>query len=111
MKIAVTFLAGQVLGTFDKTKAFAVFDIENNKVTAYRLLHVEVEHRQSLVALLNQNAIDILICGRIGERARAQLRNAKIEFVAGVQGNVRNAVEEYLAGTLKNDPVKYNVDY
>lgn len=107
MRIAVTFLAGQVFGHFGKTKEFAIFDIENNKVVDNHILPVVGEGHGALAGLLHENRVDVVICGGIGEGARNALAEYGIKFVAGAQGNVRHAVEEYLAGTLENNPVKY----
>ena len=107
MRIAVTFLAGQVFGHFGKSKEFAIFDIEDNKVAANHILPVTGEGHGALASLLKAHNVDLVICGGIGEGARDALTNSGIQYIAGVQGNVRHAVEEYLTGTLEDNPVKY----
>ncbi len=107
MRIAVTFLAGQVFGHFGKTKEFAIFDIEESKVVDNHILTVVGEGHGALAKLLKDNNVDLVICGGIGEGARDALTGFGIKFIAGVQGNVRHAVEEYLMGTLEDNPVKY----
>ena len=107
MRIAVTFLAGQVFGHFGKTKEFAIFDIEESKVVDNNLLPVIGSGHGALAGLLKANNVDLVICGGIGEGARNALTDLGIKYIAGVQGNVRHAVEEYLMGTLEDNPVKY----
>ena len=107
MRIAVTFLAGQIFGHFGKTKEFAIFDIEDKKVVDNHILAVNGEGHAALAVLLKQNNVNVVICGGIGEGASNALSQYNIEVVAGVQGNVRHAVEEYLSGTLRDNPVKY----
>lgn len=107
MRIAVTFLAGQVFGHFGKTKEFAIFDIEESKVVDNNILPVVGSGHGALAGLLKANNVDLVICGGIGEGARNALTDLGIKYIAGVQGNVRHAVEEYLMGTLEDNPVKY----
>ena len=107
MRIAVTFLAGQVFGHFGKTKEFAIFDIEESKVVDNNILPVIGSGHGALAGLLKANNVDLVICGGIGEGARDALTELGIKYIAGVQGNVRHAVEEYLMGTLQDNPVKY----
>lgn len=111
MRIAVTFLAGQIFGHFGKTKQFAIFDVEDKKVSSSHLVSCAGTEHQALARFLKSNGVNVLICGGISAEETDALSEAGIEFVANVQGNVRHAVEEYLMGTLRDNPVKYSGHY
>jgi len=111
VRIAVTFLAGQVFGHFGKTKKFAFFDVEGRKVVANQLVAVGGESCTALADFLKSRGVNVVICGGISADESNALSRQGIEFVANVQGNVRHAVEEYLMGTLRDNPVKYSGHY
>ena len=111
VRIAVPFLAGQIFGHFGRTKQFAFFDIDNEKVVSNRLISVGGESCTELAGFLKNKGVNLVICGGISANESRALSNAGIEYVANVQGNVRHAVEEYLMGTLHDNPVKYSGQY
>ena len=111
VRIAVPFLAGQIFGHFGRTKQFAMFDIEGKKVVSNQLVAVGGEFCTALADFLKNRGVNVVICGGISADESHALSNAGIEFVANVQGNVRHAVEEYLMGTLHDNPVKYSGQY
>ncbi len=111
MRIAVTFLAGQIFGHFGKTKKFAMFDIEGRKVVSNQLVSADGATGASLADFLKSNGVNVVICGGISAEECDALSDSGIEFIANVQGNVRHAVEEYLMGTLRDNPVKYSGHY
>ena len=111
MRIAVPFMEGQIFGHYGRTKQFAIFDIEDRRVASGRLLSSGEASCQALAGLLKSNGVSLVICGGISAIESQSLSDAGIEFVANVQGNVRHAVEEYLTGTLADNPVKYSGHY
>lgn len=111
MRIAVTFLAGQIFGHFGRTKKFAIFDIDGKKVVSNQLINVGNETCTALADFLKNKGVNVVICGGISADESNALSRLGIEFIANVQGNVRHAVEEYLMGTLRDNPVKYSGHY
>ena len=55
-----------------------------------------------MAALLNDNGINVLICGGIGNGSVAALSEAGIEVYSGADGEADAAVEAYLNGDLKS---------
>ena len=101
MKIAVTYENGEVFQHFGKTQNFKIYDVEDNRVVSTLVVDSEGQGHGALAGVLANKGIDLLICGGIGEGARQALADAGIEVVAGAEGKADDAVEEYLAGTLK----------
>jgi FKBP-type peptidyl-prolyl cis-trans isomerase 2 len=60
---------------------------------------------EALAWLLKDCAIDVLICGGMGQGAQDALAEAGIEVCAGAEGNTDEAVAAYLAGELVNTGV------
>lgn len=102
-KIAVTFENQEIFQHFGKSKQFAVYTVEDNKVRERMILECGGSGHSALAALLEDNEIDVLICGGIGGGAKDALKEKGIELVAGASGNADEAVEAYLDGTLAHD--------
>ena len=75
------------------------------------LLAAGDESQTELARFLKTKGVNLVICGGISAAECDALSNEGIEFIANVQGNVRHAVEEYLMGTLIDNPVKYTGQY
>ena len=101
MIIAVTCENNEVFQHFGHTPAFAIFTAENTTITGEKLLECGDSGHGALATLLAAENVDVVICGGIGAGAIAALKNTNIKVVGGASGNVREAAEKYLAGSLK----------
>ena len=102
MKIAVTYENGNIFQHFGHTEEFKVYDVQDGKVVSSEILSSNGTGHGALAGLLNDKAIDVLICGGIGGGAQAALSERGIELCAGASGNADEAVEAYLRGELVN---------
>ena len=102
MKIAVTYENGNVFQHFGRTEQFKVYEVEDGKVVNAAVIGSDGAGHGALAALLEDRAIDVLICGGIGGGAQAALAEHGIELCAGASGNADEAVEAYLRGELEN---------
>jgi FKBP-type peptidyl-prolyl cis-trans isomerase 2/predicted Fe-Mo cluster-binding NifX family protein len=100
MKIAVTYENGNVFQHFGKTESFKVFNIENGEIVSSEVVSSNGQGHSALAGLLGGYDIDVLICGGIGEGARAALAAEGIEVVGGAEGSVDEAVKAYLNNAL-----------
>ena len=91
MKIAVTYLDGNVFGHFGHSEAFKIYDIESGQVKSAEVVAAPA-------------GADTLICGGIGMGARVALAEAGITVYGGVEGEADKAVAALLSGTLEYDP-------
>jgi len=105
MKIAVTYENGNIFSHFGKTKTFKMYEVVDNQVISSEVLDSNGEGHSALAGLLAGQAVDVLICGGIGEGAQAALAEAGIEVCSGAEGDADQAVEAYLKGELVSSGV------
>lgn len=104
MRIAVTYENGEIFQHFGHTEQFKVYDVENGKITAARVLGSDGFGHGALAGFLLNNGIDVLICGGIGGGAQTALANAGIKLYGGVSGSADDAVQSLLDGKLDFNP-------
>ena len=100
MKIATTYDHGQIFQHFGHSEQFKLYEIEDGKVIASKVLDAAGSGHGALAGMLMMNGVDALICGGIGGGAQNALRGFGIKLYAGVQGDCDDAVAALLAGTL-----------
>ena len=100
MKIAVTYENGQVFQHFGHTEEFKVYDIEDNKIVNTEIVSSNELGHSALAYLLEENKINVLICGGIGGCAIGALKDYGIQLYAGIQGDADKAVNDFIAGKL-----------
>ena len=105
MKIAVTYDNGNVFQHFGRTENFKVYEVEGGRVVSSEVMNSNGVGHEALAWLLRDSAIDVLICGGMGQGAQDALAEAGIEVCAGAEGNTDEAVAAYLAGELVNTGV------
>ena len=104
MRIAVTFEDGQIFQHFGRTEQFKVYDAEDGKVISSEVVSTNGQGHGALAGVLRALNADILICGGIGGGAQAALAANGIKLCGGVSGDADQAVEAFLAGSLRYDP-------
>ena len=104
-RIAVTYDNGQVFQHFGRTEAFKVYEVEDGNVVNSEIVESNGVGHGALAVLLNDNNIDVLICGGLGGGAMAALEETGIEVCACAQGNTDEVVESYLKGELVSEGV------
>ena len=100
MKIAATYANGEIFQHFGHTQQFKVYEVEDGKIVASKIIGSNGAGHGALAELLSQGGIDALICGGIGGGAINALGQAGIEVYAGAAGSPDAAVEALLAGAL-----------
>ena len=108
MKIAVTYDNGEVFQHFGHTETFKVYEVEDHKIVSSEILGSNGSGHGALAGLLDEHAIDVLICGGIGGGAQSALAEHGIELCAGASGDADAAVEAYLRGELINTGANCN---
>ena len=101
MKIAATYANGEIFQHFGHTQQFKVYEVEDGKIVASKIIDSNGAGHGALAGLLSQGGIDVLICGGIGGGAINALGQAGIEVYAGAAGSPDAAVEALLAGALR----------
>ena len=102
MKIAVTYDNGEIFQHFGHTETFKVYEVEDGRILGSEIIGSNGSGHGALAKLLNEQGIDVLICGGIGGGAQAALEERGIELCAGAEGDADQAVAAYLRGELHN---------
>ncbi len=103
-KIAVTTENGMIFQHFGKTQTFTIYETENGQILSKNILDAGANGHSALAGLLQQNRVDVLICGGIGQGAKEALKSCGIDIVPGAVGSVDQAVKDYLMGALIGNP-------
>ena len=101
MLVAVTYENGLVYQHFGHTPAFVVYEIENNEIKNKIVLDTNGTGHGALAGFLENNQVDLLICGGIGGGAKQALESRGIKLLAGVAGNADDVVKAFINGTLQ----------
>ena len=104
MKIAVTYENGSIYQHFGHTAQFKIYEAENGKVIASRVVDTNGSGHGALAGFLAAQGVDVLICGGIGGGARFALMDAGIAIYGGVSGDADEAVELFLSNALDYNP-------
>ena len=100
MKIAVTYDNGNIFQHFGKTEYFKVYETEDQKVVSSEVISSNGKGHGALAVLLEEQGVNVLICGGLGGGAQTALAEAGIEVCSGASGDADQAVESYLKGEL-----------
>ncbi len=103
MKIAVTYENGNIFQHFGHTKQLKIYEVDGKNIKGEKVIDVNGSGHGALVDVLIDNGVDTLICGGIGGGARIGLSDANIKLYGGVSGNVDEAVNALINGTLEYD--------
>lgn len=106
MKIAATYdiSTDTIFQHFGKTQNFKIYTVENDKITSSEVISNGGFGHHDLAVYLKNLGVQILILGNRGQGAIDALNNAGIKQLAGITGNPDDAVQSFLAGTLKDNP-------
>ncbi|WP_373898915.1 NifB/NifX family molybdenum-iron cluster-binding protein [Haloimpatiens sp. FM7315] len=107
MKIAMP-KEGELLNQhFGKSKNFAVIELEENRIVNIKEVSTETlqHNHEGLAEFLNNEGVEVVITGGIGEGAYKPLIEKGFKVIRGAKGSVESVVEEYLKGELKDKKV------
>lgn len=101
MRIAVPYENGQVFQHFGHTSQMKIYDAEDGRITNEQVVDTTGSGHGALAGFLSGLKVDVLICGGIGGGAQAALAQTGIQLYGGVAGAADEAVNQFLAGTLR----------
>ncbi len=104
MRIAVTYENGEVFQHFGHTAQFKLYDVEDGRITAERIVDAADSGHGALAGFLKGAGADALICGGIGMGAQTALAEAGIRLYPGVTGPADEAALALAEGRLAYDP-------
>ena len=104
MRIAATYMNGDIFQHFGHTESFKVYEIVDGKIAGSQIISSGGLGHGALAGLLSENSVDVLICGGIGGGAQMALRSLGIQIFGGVSGNADEAVKALIEGNLIYNP-------
>lgn len=104
MQMAIPYDNGQIFQHFGRSEQFKLYEVTDGAIKASRILENNGAGHGALVTLLQQEHVDVLICGGLGAGAQNALKEAGIRFYGGVQGEADKAAADFVAGRLAYDP-------
>lgn len=103
MKIGVASEGKMVSGHFGHCESFSIYQVEDGEIKDKQIIENPGHRPGFLPNFLNEKGINVMILGGIGQKAKMIFEENGIEVVAGVSGEVEDAVKAYLAGDLESD--------
>ncbi|MDD6666939.1 MAG: NifB/NifX family molybdenum-iron cluster-binding protein [Lachnospiraceae bacterium] len=89
---------------FGHAERFKIYDVEDGKVTGSSYVMLPEGHGpDKLNGLINEN-VNVIIADGQGPRIVPMAHEAGIQTFSGFKGTADEAVQQYLNGTLVNDP-------
>ena len=99
LKIAVPIMDNNKIDQhFGKAKKFKIYDIFNQVLIDQKEISAEGDGHESAVKLLEDNQVNTLICGGIGQEALGFLLEKKVKVYPGMTGDADVNVASYLDG-------------
>ncbi|WP_054741760.1 NifB/NifX family molybdenum-iron cluster-binding protein [Cellulosilyticum ruminicola] len=97
MVLAITSDGKSVSKEFAKTKAFEVFDIQGGRAGKRMLIDTSAGISENDLSYILQNeGVEILICGSITSEHQRELENYKIKVITGAKGMTKNILTAYI---------------
>ena len=103
LKLAVPTRAGQVDEHFGHCEAFTIYSISDEKTVLGQERFTPPPVcgcKSNLIPTLVDMGVSVLVAGNMGEGAVARLGQAGIKVFRGAKGDVAEAVQAWLNGTL-----------
>ena len=101
MKIAATYLDGEIFQLFGHTEYFKIYETDGKTVQSSEVVSSDGFGHGALAGFLKGRGVDALVCGGIGGGAVSALAEAGIKVYAGASGSADDCVAALLAGTLE----------
>ena len=106
LKLAIPTRAGQVDGHFGHCESFTIYTISEAKAVTSQESFTPPPAcgcKSNLIPVLVDMGVTVIVAGNMGEGAVMRLQQAGIKVFRGAAGDVSEAVQAWLSGTLKDN--------
>jgi predicted Fe-Mo cluster-binding NifX family protein len=100
MKVAIAKDGDEVSGHFGHCSEYAVFNVENKKITKTEILESPGHEPGKLPAFLAGHQVTHVIAGGMGPRAVDLFCANNIEVFIGVRGPIDTVISDFVAGKI-----------
>ena len=104
MKVGVAYEKGDVFPHFGHSSQFKIYEIQDNKIIASKVLDTNGAGHGALADFLKENSVEVIICGGIGMGAVTALEQKGIKVYGGISGSADLAVNDFIDGDLGYNP-------
>ena len=101
MKVAISSDSGKVSPHFGRAPEFTFVTIEDNKIIKKDVFPNPGHTVGSIPQFINEQGASCIITGGMGHRAIQFFNQYDIEVIMGVDGDINDAIEKILNGTLE----------
>jgi predicted Fe-Mo cluster-binding NifX family protein len=101
MKIAISTDGNSVSAHFGRCPQFTILEIDGDKLTGREVIENPGHHPGYLPQFLKARGVSYIVAGGMGMRARELFREASINAVLGVEGEIEDVIKKILEGSLK----------
>lgn len=101
MRVAISTDGNYVAQHFGRCPSYTIIDIEDNKIVETKVVNNPGHMPGAIPQLMNQLGVDVMIAGGMGPRAVNFFQEYGIKTIVGVQGDIDDVIEQFLAGTLE----------
>ncbi len=110
MKIAVTYLDGNVHPHFGQCTCVKFYEVEDNTIKSTDIVNMAAPGHSMIARVLFTNGATTIIFGSMKPGAAAGLELSGISLVGGATGSADDAIKAFLAGTLQHNPDSISAD-
>lgn len=101
MKIAIPLANEKMSPHFGHCEEFALIEVGQNKIVKTEFSTPPSHEPGALPQWLNQNDVEVIICGGMGRRAQGFFQDYGIKVILGAESEApEKLVEQYLSGKL-----------
>jgi len=101
MKIAISADSGIVSSHFGRCPEFTIVEIKDNKIVKKETIKNPGHKTGFLPKFFNEKGVECIITGGAGFRAQQFFDEFNIKLIAGVQGKVDDAINDFINKELK----------
>lgn len=101
MKIAISTDKNTVSSHFGRCPSFTILEVEEGKLIKKEEIANPGHHPGFLPDFFQQQAVQCIVCGGMGQRAQDLFAQKKIEAILGVRGTIEEVTDKLLKGELR----------
>ncbi|WP_352399592.1 NifB/NifX family molybdenum-iron cluster-binding protein [Anaerotignum sp.] len=100
MRVAIPTRDGRIESVFSRAEEFTIYDVEIELVKSKVIVPIGTKEFGNF---LMDEAVNVMICGRIRSGSRNILRLKRVELIYGVSGEADDIMVRYLSGERLGD--------
>ncbi len=96
MRVAITTDGRSVSKQFVTTKGLEIFDLQKGRASSKILVNVSGGDREELIYILQNEGVEVLLCGEITANEKKELEDYGLQVFSGARGSSNGILNAYL---------------